>query len=451
MPSTRGFRQGPECTARDLAEALSKIATSNEADTQSILGIVSIFPQFSIDSLFEIARHYYNNLLYFSLDNHVQRIWSDQTPLRSPGVPSPRPWSPENRRRLPPVMSQSKTSLAPSMGSAYSTGSSNFYQRSSAHHRRKDKDVGSILSADSGAIVDMGDGQMDGRHFPKSQSMPETRLGRPAAMSVGGSNVGVGTSKKDFGDSGLSLLSDTSNTSLMAPPPVPPKEKVLHWIMNNDKCHEGDSRDAASSKHVRSRPPSSTSPISSRRSRKQVVPPCTSSRSESAERGVPSGSGFCAQLEGSGADSCRNRPPTKPKPSMPTTSVAAAQSSTLKKPTNSSIALCSGGFNSLPISQHEGLISFPIFRLENVDQIFSQLTDVIIIIVITISSRCCWCVDIRMYRRHVYFWRRTRPLSQQNTWTHRFSETVQRHFAEKRKLQVRNVFVLTDHIHTYIF
>lgn len=34
----RGNRPGSECSARVLAEALSKIAPSNEADTQSILG-----------------------------------------------------------------------------------------------------------------------------------------------------------------------------------------------------------------------------------------------------------------------------------------------------------------------------------------------------------------------------------------------------------------------------
>lgn len=79
-------------------------------------------------------------MFYFTLtDNHVQRIWADQTPLRSPGAPSPRPWSPENRRRLPPnvVANPTKTSGPPIMSSsAYSAG---YFQRSSVHHRRKDK------------------------------------------------------------------------------------------------------------------------------------------------------------------------------------------------------------------------------------------------------------------------------------------------------------------------
>lgn len=38
-PCPQGARRpGSECSARVLAEALSKIAPSNEADTQSILG-----------------------------------------------------------------------------------------------------------------------------------------------------------------------------------------------------------------------------------------------------------------------------------------------------------------------------------------------------------------------------------------------------------------------------
>ena len=37
-PQGARLRPGSECSARVLAEALSKIASSNEADTQSILG-----------------------------------------------------------------------------------------------------------------------------------------------------------------------------------------------------------------------------------------------------------------------------------------------------------------------------------------------------------------------------------------------------------------------------
>ena len=94
---------------------------------------------------------------------------------------------------------------------------------------------GSTFSADSGAILDIGESSKE-RHFSRSGS---------GVVSVG---TGV-VSKKggDFGDSGLCLLGDTSASSLMAPPPVPSKEKVLHWITNNDKWQEGD-RDS-STKH----------------------------------------------------------------------------------------------------------------------------------------------------------------------------------------------------------
>jgi hypothetical protein len=39
--------------------------------------------------------------MWFS-DQHVSRVWSDLTPSRSPGLMSPRPKSPEGRRRTVP-------------------------------------------------------------------------------------------------------------------------------------------------------------------------------------------------------------------------------------------------------------------------------------------------------------------------------------------------------------
>ncbi|XP_046656056.1 axin-like isoform X2 [Daphnia pulicaria] len=300
-PQGARFKPGSECSARVLAEALSKIASSNEADTQSIL------------------------------DNHVQRIWADQTPLRSPGAPSPRPWSPENRRRLPPnsVAIPTKTSGAPIMSSsAYGPG---YFQRSSAHHRRKDKDIekGSTYSADSGAILDQGDSGRENRaHFSKSQSIPDTRrIGMTS--SLGGASSAIGSKKSEYDrvhDSGLCLHTDPNPGTLMAPPSQPPKEKVLHWISTNDKWQEAD-RDPSSSKH-RSRPPSSTSPISSRRSRQHKSAYGTS-RSESLERAGAS-AGHLTQSED---DMARNRPPTKPKPSV--SQPTSTHSTTMKKPASS--------------------------------------------------------------------------------------------------------------------
>lgn len=80
------------------------------------------------------------------IDNHVQRIWADQTPLRSPGAPSPRPWSPENRRRLPPNSSAISTKVSGPQLMSTSAYGAGYFQRPSAHHRRKDKVLDSLLT-----------------------------------------------------------------------------------------------------------------------------------------------------------------------------------------------------------------------------------------------------------------------------------------------------------------
>ena len=51
------------------------------------------------------------------LDDHVSRIWTDKTPLRSPGDPSGRPRSPGYSRSRP------MTSLPPRLGSSVTIGS----------------------------------------------------------------------------------------------------------------------------------------------------------------------------------------------------------------------------------------------------------------------------------------------------------------------------------------
>lgn len=38
--------------------------------------------------------------MYLFSDQHVSRVWSDLTPSRSPGLMSPRPRSPEGRKRV---------------------------------------------------------------------------------------------------------------------------------------------------------------------------------------------------------------------------------------------------------------------------------------------------------------------------------------------------------------
>lgn len=90
------------------------------------------------------------------LDQHVSRVWSDLTPSRSPRLSSPRLHSPERRRGL-----------------------AHNYPR--PYKQRKEKDVFSTFSVDSGNIHDfqegsdlVGAGSMSslGSHLPKSKSVP---------------------------------------------------------------------------------------------------------------------------------------------------------------------------------------------------------------------------------------------------------------------------------------
>ncbi|XP_014473212.1 PREDICTED: axin isoform X2 [Dinoponera quadriceps] len=90
------------------------------------------------------------------LDEHVSRVWSDLTPSRSPRLSSPRIHSPERRR-----------------------GPVHNYPR--PYKQRKEKDVFSTFSVDSGNIHDfqegsdlVGAGSMSslGSHLPKSKSVP---------------------------------------------------------------------------------------------------------------------------------------------------------------------------------------------------------------------------------------------------------------------------------------
>lgn len=89
------------------------------------------------------------------LDEHVLRVWSDQTPSRSPRLSSPRLHSPERRRG--PVHNYSRP-----------------------YKQRKEKDVFSTFSIDSGNIHDFHEDDLAaassmsslGSHLPKSKSVP---------------------------------------------------------------------------------------------------------------------------------------------------------------------------------------------------------------------------------------------------------------------------------------
>lgn len=100
------------------------------------------------------------------LDQHVSRVWSDLTPSRSPKLASPRPRSPDKCRRQAQIPPQPQG--YPAAPATYQSP-------------RKEKDVFSTFSGDSGNVHDFQDyseiygaGSMSslGSHLPKSKSVP---------------------------------------------------------------------------------------------------------------------------------------------------------------------------------------------------------------------------------------------------------------------------------------
>ncbi|XP_053983659.1 axin isoform X2 [Hylaeus anthracinus] len=158
------------------------------------------------------------------LDQHVSRVWSDLTPSRSPGLASPRLHSPERRR------------------------STHNYPRS---YKRKEKDVFSTFSADSGNIHDfqegsdlIGAGSMSslGSHLPKSKSVPSDYAdslhkqdlylqGHDQRFRRSDMTRRSATKKSmtELTDSGVSVVSD-------APPSTISKDiRLLSWLKETDK------------------------------------------------------------------------------------------------------------------------------------------------------------------------------------------------------------------------
>nr|CAD7441682.1 unnamed protein product [Timema bartmani] len=255
------------------------------------------------------------------LDQHVSRVWSDLTPSRSPGLISPRPRSPEGRRRsaagtVLPLGKMPSSGLIPALVSPTAAiPSSHFgnmglihnvphpYQSHSRpshypRHGRKDKDVFSTFSSDSGNVHDFPEGSEHKLYLPKSKSMPEYP-GDPQKQDLHSLTGHDGryrqsrevsrrssSSKKtltDLTDSGVSMVSDSTPT--LHPPAAPCKDsRVLSWLLESEKQggpsgpHSHNDRD----KH-RLRAGTATSPIATRHSRKPVVP-YTGSRSGSLER-----------------------------------------------------------------------------------------------------------------------------------------------------------------------
>ncbi|XP_076223333.1 protein axin isoform X2 [Nomia melanderi] len=159
------------------------------------------------------------------LDQHVSRVWSDLTPSRSPGLSSPRLHSPERRR------------------------STHNYPRS--YKQRKEKDVFSTFSADSGNIHDfqegsdlVGAGSMSslGSHLPKSKSVPSDYAdslhkqdlylqGHDQRFRRSDMTRRSATKKSmtELTDSGVSVVSD-------APPLTISKDiRLLSWLKETDK------------------------------------------------------------------------------------------------------------------------------------------------------------------------------------------------------------------------
>lgn len=188
------------------------------------------------------------------LDQHVSRVFSDQTP----GVVSPRTSSPPRNRHV------------------------------SCRSRRRDKDGFSTFSGDSGNVHDYSEQPVvsNTSSMVKSKSMPEyadDRFGRRTATSCRRSS----TSKRaltDLTDSGVSVVSDTPPV-VGVPPPVKDSRyvstvirqqqrllttiyccRVLAWLMESDKSGRGVGRTFSemSPKHKSHRTSSATSPSSGR-------------------------------------------------------------------------------------------------------------------------------------------------------------------------------------------
>ncbi|KAK6624205.1 hypothetical protein RUM44_011064 [Polyplax serrata] len=139
------------------------------------------------------------------LDQHVSRVWSDSTPSRSPGLSSPKPKSPDGRRKLV---------VPPGVPHPYQTKTPY-----TARYPKKEKDVFSTFSTDSGNIHDFTDASESGRHFPKSKSFPDypdpqnsvTGYESRNRSSRDGNSRRINSKKpaSETTDSGVSVISDT--------------------------------------------------------------------------------------------------------------------------------------------------------------------------------------------------------------------------------------------------
>ncbi|KAK5640910.1 hypothetical protein RI129_009457 [Pyrocoelia pectoralis] len=151
------------------------------------------------------------------LDQHVSRVFSDLTPSRSPGFVSPRPYSPSRNR---------------------------WVQEQYSRTRRKDKDVFSTFSGDSGNVHDFPEAFDHKMSMFKSKSM--TDYGDDKFIRGSSRRSSSKKTLNDQTDSGVSVVSDT--------PPVK-ENRVLAWVMESDRAGRGISytHSEMSGKHTRHR------------------------------------------------------------------------------------------------------------------------------------------------------------------------------------------------------
>ncbi|XP_014235308.1 axin isoform X1 [Trichogramma pretiosum] len=166
------------------------------------------------------------------LDQHVSRVWNDLTPSLSPKLASPRPRSPDkNRRQLQPQLPPPPPPPR--------------------RDQRKEKDVFSTFSGDSGNVNDYaetselhGAGSMSslGSHLPKSKSVPSDYAGslfkqdryfqdqessRHRRLESGARSSATKKSMTELTDSGVSVVSDV-------PPAAVKDTRLLNWLKEND-------------------------------------------------------------------------------------------------------------------------------------------------------------------------------------------------------------------------
>ncbi|KAK9508770.1 hypothetical protein O3M35_006249 [Rhynocoris fuscipes] len=187
------------------------------------------------------------------LDQHVSRVWSDQTPSRTPGVSSPRPRSPPdhlkgrktNKGAGGNILASSHTSYQKqglhSVPYPYQSKGSH----SSSRYNKKDKDLFSTFSSDSGNVHDFPDHRL---HFPKSKSVPDYQDSTTDTYSSLHSHDGrVRSGSRDWNssgsrrhakkpeqtDSGVSVVSDASIHGSNK------DSRVLSWLIESDRSCAG--------------------------------------------------------------------------------------------------------------------------------------------------------------------------------------------------------------------